>query len=275
MIDSQEPRCSPACSTSRSSQKLAKRGIGLADVLVRQLTVQQKGSAADAGHERAALGIGGASDRQRRAAHAGDRQRCRPTARRHARCQRRPAARAARNATSRRTCARSRKSWPTRAEARSRDRHPGRVHARRRPRTRPAGAGARSATPTAASQQQPVRHQGRRRAGRAGRPTVTTTEYVDGEPQQGGRRSSAPTTPTPRRSRTTRSMLSRTRATRRCWRTAATRTPALRARPAARRLRDRPGVRRQARRASSSIRWRDGCRKDNKIKFWRNVPSTT
>jgi flagellar protein FlgJ len=51
MLDSQESKTYTGMLDQQMSQKLAKRGIGLADVLVRQMTAQQAG-------QQAALGIG-------------------------------------------------------------------------------------------------------------------------------------------------------------------------------------------------------------------------
>jgi peptidoglycan hydrolase FlgJ len=59
MMDSQESKTVTGMLDQQMSQKLAKRGIGLADVLVRQLTVQQKGQQLMQDMNKQALGIGG------------------------------------------------------------------------------------------------------------------------------------------------------------------------------------------------------------------------
>jgi peptidoglycan hydrolase FlgJ len=59
MMDSQESKTFTGMLDQQMSQKLAKRGIGLADVLVRQLTVQQKGQQLMQDMNKQALGIGG------------------------------------------------------------------------------------------------------------------------------------------------------------------------------------------------------------------------
>jgi flagellar protein FlgJ len=59
-MDSQETRTFTTMLDQQMSQKLAKRGIGLADVLVRQLTAQQSGAALAKEMQSGALGIGGA-----------------------------------------------------------------------------------------------------------------------------------------------------------------------------------------------------------------------
>jgi peptidoglycan hydrolase FlgJ len=59
MLDSQESKTFTGMLDQQMSQKLAKRGIGLADVLVRQLTVQQKGQQLMQDMNKQALGIGG------------------------------------------------------------------------------------------------------------------------------------------------------------------------------------------------------------------------
>lgn len=60
MTDSQETKTFTGMLDQQMSQKLAKRGIGLADVLVRQLTVQQQGQQLMQDMNKQALGIGGA-----------------------------------------------------------------------------------------------------------------------------------------------------------------------------------------------------------------------
>ncbi|MFS2018848.1 rod-binding protein, partial [Massilia sp. CT11-108] len=62
MTDSQETKTFTGMLDQQMSQKMAKRGIGLAEVLVRQLTVQQKGQQLMQDMNKQALGIGG--DRQ-------------------------------------------------------------------------------------------------------------------------------------------------------------------------------------------------------------------
>jgi flagellar protein FlgJ len=57
-MDSQETRTFTTMLDQQMSQKLAKRGIGLADVLVRQLTQQQQGAALAKDMQSGALGIG-------------------------------------------------------------------------------------------------------------------------------------------------------------------------------------------------------------------------
>jgi flagellar protein FlgJ len=57
-MDSQETRTFTTMLDQQMSQKLAKRGIGLADVLVRQLTQQQQGAALAKEMQSGALGIG-------------------------------------------------------------------------------------------------------------------------------------------------------------------------------------------------------------------------
>jgi flagellar protein FlgJ len=57
-MDSQETRTFTTMLDQQMSQKLAKRGIGLADVLVRQLTAQQSGQALAKEMQSGALGIG-------------------------------------------------------------------------------------------------------------------------------------------------------------------------------------------------------------------------
>jgi flagellar protein FlgJ len=59
MLDSQETKTYTGMLDQQMSQKLAKRGIGLADVLVRQLTAQQKGQQLMQDMNKQALGIGG------------------------------------------------------------------------------------------------------------------------------------------------------------------------------------------------------------------------
>src|SRR6478609_8198678 len=59
MLDSQETKTFTGMLDQQMSQKMAKRGIGLADVLVRQLTVQQKGQQLMQDMNKQALGIGG------------------------------------------------------------------------------------------------------------------------------------------------------------------------------------------------------------------------
>jgi flagellar protein FlgJ len=59
MTDSQETKTFTGMLDQQMSQKMAKRGIGLADVLVRQLTVQQKGQQLMQDMNKQALGIGG------------------------------------------------------------------------------------------------------------------------------------------------------------------------------------------------------------------------
>ena len=61
MMDSQETKTFTGMLDQQMSQKLAKRGIGLADVLVRQLTVQQQGQQLMQDMTKQALGIGGAT----------------------------------------------------------------------------------------------------------------------------------------------------------------------------------------------------------------------
>ncbi len=58
MTDSQETRTFTTMLDQQMSQKLAKRGIGLADVLVRQLSVQQQGQALAKQMQSGALTIG-------------------------------------------------------------------------------------------------------------------------------------------------------------------------------------------------------------------------
>jgi flagellar protein FlgJ len=58
MMDSQETKTFTTMLDQQMSQKLAKRGIGLADVLVRQLTTQQSGAALAKDMQSGALGIG-------------------------------------------------------------------------------------------------------------------------------------------------------------------------------------------------------------------------
>jgi flagellar protein FlgJ len=58
MMDSQETKTFTTMLDQQMSQKLAKRGIGLADVLVRQLTAQQSGAALAKEMQSGALGIG-------------------------------------------------------------------------------------------------------------------------------------------------------------------------------------------------------------------------
>ena len=58
-LDSQETKTFTSMLDQQMSQKLAKRGIGLADVLVRQLGVQEAGKQALAQMNQQALGIGG------------------------------------------------------------------------------------------------------------------------------------------------------------------------------------------------------------------------
>jgi flagellar protein FlgJ len=57
-MDSQETRTFTTMLDQQMSQKLAKRGIGLADVLVRQLSAQQSGQALAKEMQSGALGIG-------------------------------------------------------------------------------------------------------------------------------------------------------------------------------------------------------------------------
>jgi len=57
-MDSQETRTFTTMLDQQMSQKLAKRGIGLADVLVRQLSVQQQGQALAKQMQSGALAIG-------------------------------------------------------------------------------------------------------------------------------------------------------------------------------------------------------------------------
>jgi flagellar protein FlgJ len=57
-MDSQETRTFTTMLDQQMSQKLAKRGIGLADVLVRQLSAQQTGAALAKDMQSGALGIG-------------------------------------------------------------------------------------------------------------------------------------------------------------------------------------------------------------------------
>ncbi|MCS0589454.1 flagellar assembly peptidoglycan hydrolase FlgJ [Massilia norwichensis] len=59
MTDSQETRTFTTMLDQQMSQKLAKRGIGLADVLVRQLSVQEQGQALAKQMQSGALAIGG------------------------------------------------------------------------------------------------------------------------------------------------------------------------------------------------------------------------
>ncbi|WP_198116619.1 flagellar assembly peptidoglycan hydrolase FlgJ [Massilia rhizosphaerae] len=59
MLDSQETKTYTGMLDQQMSQKLAKRGIGLAEVLVRQLTAQQKGQQLMQDMNKQALGIGG------------------------------------------------------------------------------------------------------------------------------------------------------------------------------------------------------------------------
>jgi flagellar protein FlgJ len=58
MMDSQETKTFTTMLDQQMSQKLAKRGIGLADVLVRQLTQQQSGAVLAKEMQSGALGIG-------------------------------------------------------------------------------------------------------------------------------------------------------------------------------------------------------------------------
>jgi flagellar protein FlgJ len=58
MMDSQETKTFTTMLDQQMSQKLAKRGIGLADVLVRQLSTQQSGAALAKEMQSGALGIG-------------------------------------------------------------------------------------------------------------------------------------------------------------------------------------------------------------------------
>jgi flagellar protein FlgJ len=58
MLDSQETKTFTTMLDQQMSQKLAKKGIGLADVLVRQLTQQQQGAALAKEMQSGALGIG-------------------------------------------------------------------------------------------------------------------------------------------------------------------------------------------------------------------------
>jgi flagellar protein FlgJ len=59
MMDSQESKTFTGMLDQQMSQKMAKRGLGLADVLVRQLTVQQQGQQLMQKMNQQALGIGG------------------------------------------------------------------------------------------------------------------------------------------------------------------------------------------------------------------------
>ena len=59
MLDSQDTKTYTSMLDQQMSQKLAKRGIGLADTLVRQLTAQQAGQQAAQEMSKQALGIGG------------------------------------------------------------------------------------------------------------------------------------------------------------------------------------------------------------------------
>jgi len=59
MMDSQETKTFTSMLDQQMSQKLAKRGIGLADVLVRQLNVQAKGEQLTQQMDQQALAIGG------------------------------------------------------------------------------------------------------------------------------------------------------------------------------------------------------------------------
>jgi flagellar protein FlgJ len=61
MTDSQDTKTFTGMLDQQMSQKLAKRGIGLADALVRQLTVQQQGQQLMQDMNKQALGIGGAA----------------------------------------------------------------------------------------------------------------------------------------------------------------------------------------------------------------------
>ena len=61
MTDSQDIKTFTGMLDQQMSQKLAKRGIGLADVLVRQLTAQQQGQQLMQDMNKQALGIGGAT----------------------------------------------------------------------------------------------------------------------------------------------------------------------------------------------------------------------
>ena len=61
MTDSQDTKTFTGMLDQQMSQKLAKRGIGLADVLVRQLTAQQQGQQLMQDMNKQALGIGGAT----------------------------------------------------------------------------------------------------------------------------------------------------------------------------------------------------------------------
>jgi flagellar protein FlgJ len=58
MMDSEETKTFTGMLDQQMSQKLAKRGIGLADVLVRQLSTQEQGKQAMADMNQKALGIG-------------------------------------------------------------------------------------------------------------------------------------------------------------------------------------------------------------------------
>lgn len=60
MTDSQETKTFTSMLDQQMSQKMAKRGVGLADVLVRQLTAQQKGQQLLQKMNEQSLGIGGA-----------------------------------------------------------------------------------------------------------------------------------------------------------------------------------------------------------------------
>lgn len=59
MTDSQETKTFTSMLDQQMSQKMAKRGVGLADVLVRQLTAQQKGQQMLQKMNEQSLGIGG------------------------------------------------------------------------------------------------------------------------------------------------------------------------------------------------------------------------
>jgi flagellar protein FlgJ len=68
MMDSQETKTFTTMLDQQMSQKLAKRGIGLADVLVRQLTTQQSGAALAKDMQSGALGGGANAGEEPRAA---------------------------------------------------------------------------------------------------------------------------------------------------------------------------------------------------------------
>ncbi|MCK7498621.1 MAG: rod-binding protein [Comamonadaceae bacterium] len=232
--------------------RIAASGTGLADVIVRQLTRHlPAAAAAPAGRHRLRERLPPsarstrAHDRRRarRCAHYGEIAR---TARAAAALPRdRSVAAAPPPGIDR--CARRRLRHPPlgrRARRAARHRHPREARHRARRRSSPAGARARSAAPTACRSHNlfGIKATG----GWKGRTVeVVTTEYDGRRGEEGGRevpRLQQLQRGVPRLGAAARQT---TRATRRCWRRAAT-PQAFAARPAARRLRHRPGLRRQA-----------------------------